>query len=115
MRDPAGRFHHHGIRKCAGTELDLAIERDCRDDGQHHQPLRFVLNPGATVNLTRGGQADITATNVGWVSSNRFICRFDIPSGAEAGTWNVVLTNPDGQFAILGAPSPSMTRRSHPP
>ncbi|MDD3951619.1 MAG: PKD domain-containing protein [Desulfobacterales bacterium] len=55
---------------------------------------------GATVKLTRTGQPDITATDVSAVSSSRIACTLDL-AGRVAGTWNVVVTNPDGQSAFL--------------
>ncbi|MFH1149073.1 MAG: NosD domain-containing protein, partial [Actinomycetota bacterium] len=55
---------------------------------------------GATVKLTRGGQADINATNVVVVSGSRITCDLDL-SGRAVGTWNVVVTNHDGQTGTL--------------
>ena len=55
---------------------------------------------GATVRLTRTGQPDIVATGVSVVSSSRIACTFDL-AGRAAGAWNVVVTNPDGQSAVL--------------
>jgi len=55
---------------------------------------------GATVKLTRSGQSDINATNVVVVSSSQITCDFDL-TGAAAGQWNVVVTNPDSQSGTL--------------
>jgi len=55
---------------------------------------------GATVRLTRSGQPDIVATGVSVVSSSRIACTLDL-TGKQAGAWNVVVTNPDGQSATL--------------
>jgi len=54
----------------------------------------------ATVKLVRTGNSDITATNVIVVDSTKIICTFDL-TGKAVGTWNVVVTNPDGQSATL--------------
>lgn len=55
---------------------------------------------GATVKLMKAGQSDIAATGVSVVNANKITCSFDL-NGAAAGTWNVVVTNPDGQSATL--------------
>jgi hypothetical protein len=59
---------------------------------------------GATVKFTRTGAADIAATSVTVVSATQITCTFPLPapSATSAGTWNVVLTNGDGQTATLG-------------
>jgi hypothetical protein len=66
---------------------------------------------GATVKLTRSGQTPITATNV-LMNATQIICDFNL-TGAAAGQWNVVVTNPDSQSGTLPngftvtAPSPA--------
>jgi hypothetical protein len=55
---------------------------------------------GCTVKLARSGQSDIAASSVSFVSSSRVDCAADI-TGAAAGTWDVVLTNPDAAKATL--------------
>ena len=55
---------------------------------------------GATVNLTRTGETNIVATDVSVLSSTQITCTLDL-TGAVAGSWNVVVTNPDNQFATL--------------
>jgi uncharacterized repeat protein (TIGR01451 family) len=55
---------------------------------------------GAAVKLARSGQADIGGTNTTVVSATRVTCDFDL-TGAAAGAWDVILTNPDGQSATL--------------
>jgi C1A family cysteine protease len=55
---------------------------------------------GATVKLIRSGQPDIQATNVNVVSASQITCDFDL-TGAAAGTWNVVVTNPDSRSGTL--------------
>jgi hypothetical protein len=46
------------------------------------------------------GQADINATGISIVSSTKITCSFNL-NGKPAGAWDVVVTNPDGQSAIL--------------
>jgi len=55
---------------------------------------------GATVKLTKSGQADITAASVVVVTSTQIVCILPL-SGATTGQWNVVVTNPDMQYATL--------------
>ena len=55
---------------------------------------------GAEVNLTRLGFDNISATSVIVAYPSRITCQFPI-NGAETGTWNVVVTNPDGQNGTL--------------
>ncbi len=69
---------------------------------------------GATVTLTRTGQADILASGVTVIDSTTITCSVDI-TGAAAGLWNVTVENPDLQSAILvdgfniTNPSPTVT------
>ena len=53
-----------------------------------------------SVKLNRTGFADIIATNVTVLRSTQLTCWLDL-TGREAGSWNVVVTNPDGQEGIL--------------
>jgi hypothetical protein len=53
---------------------------------------------GATVALLRADNPNITATNVNVQSPTWITCTFTPPSNATAGTWDVVITNPDGQY-----------------
>jgi hypothetical protein len=46
---------------------------------------------GASVRLTRSGQADVVATNVAVSDSSHLTCDLDL-TGAAVGTWNVVVT-----------------------
>jgi C1A family cysteine protease len=55
---------------------------------------------GATVKLTRTGEADINATNVVVISSSQITCDIDL-TGAVTGAWDVVVTNPDMQSGTL--------------
>ncbi|MFA5267729.1 MAG: PGF-pre-PGF domain-containing protein [Methanoregula sp.] len=58
------------------------------------------LLAGAEVRLVRAGHANITATDVTVASPAQITCTLPI-TGAEAGAWDVVVTNPDGQEAVL--------------
>jgi PGF-pre-PGF domain-containing protein len=60
----------------------------------------FQTSGTTTVILMRAGHANITATGVTVVDSTQISCMFPI-AGAEAGTWDVVVTNPDGQEGVL--------------
>ena len=71
---------------------------------------------GATVMLTKSGKPNITATNVNVQSPTLISCTLSPPSDATAGTWDVVVTNPDGQydiftnlFSIHGSANPTAT------
>ena len=55
---------------------------------------------GARVTLCMEGQEDIEATNVSVESSTRISATFDI-AGVQAGRWDVVVSNPDGQEGVL--------------
>jgi alpha-tubulin suppressor-like RCC1 family protein len=56
--------------------------------------------PGATVKLTRSGQSDIFAFGYEPISPTQIRCWISL-LGAEAGLWNVVVTNPDAQHDTL--------------
>ena len=61
------------------------------------------FRPGASVRLTNVTvSSSISGTSVTAQSASNITCLFSIPSGAIAGTWNVTVTNPDGQAATLG-------------
>jgi hypothetical protein len=53
-----------------------------------------------TVKLNRTGYSDITATAVTVVSATKLTCTFPL-TGKPAGVYNVVISNPDGQQAML--------------
>jgi hypothetical protein len=55
---------------------------------------------GATVTLMRRGYPDITATTVNVWSSTRITCTLSLPSNVGSGSWDVVVTNPDGRYGI---------------
>jgi hypothetical protein len=52
---------------------------------------------GALVKLTRTGSPAIDGTSVNVVSPTTMTCTFIIPANATSGSWNVMVTNPDGQ------------------
>lgn len=56
---------------------------------------------GATVQLTKTDQSSIAAANVVRSSATKITCDLVLPAGTVAGTWNVVVTNPDARFATL--------------
>jgi PKD repeat protein len=57
---------------------------------------------GTTVKLTRDGKTDVNADNVIVVNSTTITCSLILPGGGgDKGDWNVVVTNPDGQFGTL--------------
>ena len=60
------------------------------------------FRPAATVVLTRTGQPDITTINGPIVNPDKILCFFDL-TGKAVGAWNVVVTNPDGQYDVLPA------------
>ena len=53
---------------------------------------------GATVKLMKLDNPNITATNVNVQSPILMTLTFTPPSNATAGAWDVVITNPDGQY-----------------
>jgi hypothetical protein len=55
---------------------------------------------GSKPSLRRSGQADINGTGVTIVSSTKITCAFNL-NGKQAGTWDIVVTKPDGQSATL--------------
>jgi PKD repeat protein len=69
---------------------------------------------GATVKLSRAGEADIPGTSVIVDSQNRILCLFDL-TGRLAGPWNVTVTNTDLQSGTLQGgftitqPAPTVT------
>ena len=72
-----------------------------RDMPGHPLPLQTCggnFQSGATVQLVHSGNSNINATSVAWVSASHMTCTFTIPSTATTGSWDVVVTNPDGQF-----------------
>jgi hypothetical protein len=71
------------------------------------------FQPGATVRLTRAGYSDIIATGVTVVSPTQITCSFNL-LGATAGTWNILVTNPDGKTSgtltfVVNSPTPTIS------
>ena len=71
------------------------------------------FQPGATVRLTRTGYSDIIATGVTVVSPTQITCIFNL-LGVTSGTWNIMVTNADGQSSgtmtfTVNAPAPTFT------
>jgi hypothetical protein len=71
---------------------------------------------GATVTLMKLDNPNITATSVNVQSSTLITCTFSLPSNATAGAWDVVITNPNGQyvnyaniFSLRGSANPTGT------
>jgi len=74
---------------------------------------------GAIVTLMMADNPNITATNVNVQSSMLMTLTFNPPANATAGAWDVVITNPDGQFvrysnifSLRGSPNPTATTTS---
>jgi hypothetical protein len=55
----------------------------------------FVSN--LTALLRREDETSIKATTVSWSSSSSVTATFDLPNTTKVGTWDIVVTNPDGQ------------------
>jgi hypothetical protein len=53
---------------------------------------------GATVTLMMNDNPNITATNVNVQSPTLLTCTFAPPANTSAGAWDIVITNPNGQF-----------------
>ncbi|MBN3033690.1 MAG: hypothetical protein JW873_06310 [Candidatus Saganbacteria bacterium] len=64
---------------------------------------------GASVKLSRSGQADISGSSVAVVSAGKITCVFDL-TGAASGAWDVTVTNSDGRSGTL----PSAFTVNHP-
>ncbi len=75
----------------------------------------FQTSGTTGVRLTRTGESDIDGTSVTVVNDTTITCNFDL-TGATAGAWNVVVTNPDEQsdtltdgFTVTALPAPSIS------
>jgi len=53
---------------------------------------------GAAVTLMKEDSPNITASDVSVVSSTLITCTFNPPANSTPGAWDLVITNPDGQF-----------------
>jgi hypothetical protein len=56
---------------------------------------------GSSVKIARAGQADVAAATVNVVSPTQISFTLSLASSIAAGTWDVVVTNPDGQVSTL--------------
>jgi hypothetical protein len=54
----------------------------------------FVKN--LTAKLRRSGEGSISATTVSLYSSSSVTCTFELPNTTKVGTWDIVVTNPNG-------------------
>jgi hypothetical protein len=52
---------------------------------------------GMKAKLQHEGETSIAATTVDWYSKSSATCTFDISNRTKVGTWDIVVTNPDGQ------------------
>lgn len=59
----------------------------------------FSTSTVPTVVLRRSGSTNITATGVS-ATATSITCTFDIIN-KQSGTWDLIVTNPDGQYALL--------------
>jgi len=72
------------------------------------------FHPNATVRLTRASLPDIIATNVTVVDSGKITCTLNL-AGAVPGSWDVIVTNDDGQAGEISGgfevryPAPTVT------
>lgn len=57
---------------------------------------------GASVRMVAFGQPTLDATSVEWIDHDRLQATF-VATSADAGTWDVVVENPDGQNATVAA------------
>ena len=71
---------------------------------------------GATVTLMKSDNPNITASDVNVQSSTLISCTLSPPLNATPGSWDVIVTNPDGQygiytnlFSIHGSANPTTT------
>lgn len=46
--------------------------------------------------LRHSGESSITASKVTWSTSSSITCTFNLPNTTKVGTWDIVLTNPNG-------------------
>jgi hypothetical protein len=54
----------------------------------------FVSN--LTAKLRHSGEDSITASTVKYFSSSSVTCTFDLPNTTKVGSWDIVVTNPNG-------------------
>ncbi len=105
------RAGHYGIyaqrvSRSAPTVTGINPSRGANDEVVNITNLAgsgfFDVGGAPGIRLRRSGQPDIIAAYTNVPSANRITCQFDL-TGAELGAWDVVVTNPDGQSAMLAA------------
>jgi hypothetical protein len=85
------------------TALGPKISRIIPDKGDAGTTVQVTdlvgdnFRNGANVTLSRAGSNEIKATGVRAVTPKSITCTFAIPADAPAGSWDVVVANPDGQ------------------
>ena len=97
------------IPSIVSSSTSISVSSITPDVGANNGPVNITeitgegFQTGLTAKLTKFGQSDIlgadfTVVNQGIINGGSF----DL-SGAATGTWNVVITNPDNQTAMLAA------------
>lgn len=46
--------------------------------------------------LRHSGEKNVKATEISWYSSSSVTCTFELPNTTKVGTWDIVVTNPNG-------------------
>ena len=88
------------------TQTSLSVTGITPSTAQNSGPVGIIDLSGSgfpqtvSVKLTRPGSLAITASGITVVSQSKITCNFDL-TGKDAGTWDVVVTKPDGQAATL--------------
>lgn len=54
-----------------------------------------------TAELRRSGEKSIKAAKVSWYSSSSVTCTFELTNTTKVGTWDIVITNPNGQYGQI--------------
>jgi hypothetical protein len=95
-------FVNHTARTAPAVLSPPTISFLTPDSGRHGTTV-FIRNlagtgfqKGARIELAKSGLPTITAKSVKVVSSSKITCTFSLPSRANAGYRDVVVTNPDG-------------------
>ena len=109
----------------ASSDVKPSIRNIIPDEGTAGNVISITdltganFQSGATVTLMKSDNPNITATNVNVVSPTLITCTFSPPSNTTVGSWDVVVTNPSGQYGIYtnlfiihGSLSPTATTTS---
>lgn len=59
------------------------------------------FQPGASIKLRKSGYFDIPLNNVEVLSNSQISCISTLPIDTAAGPWDIIITNPDGQWGTL--------------